>query len=59
MDEVDVIVEFELSLDISEASRYSLALQLAEVIEDALEQKTIELPDGEVNDFNVLYDPYI
>lgn len=56
MDEVDVKVEFELSLDVSEQSRYSLAIQLAEVISNALEEKEIELPDGEIEDFHVIYD---
>ena len=53
---MDVTVEFELSLDVSEASRYSLATQLAEVISKALEEKELELPDGEIEDFNVIYD---
>lgn len=56
MDEVDVTVEFELSLDVSEQSRYSLATQLAEVIAKAIEEKELELPDGEIDDFNVIYD---
>lgn len=53
---MDVTVEFELSLDVSEASRYSLALQLAEVIAKAIEEKELELPDGDIDDFNVIYD---
>ena len=56
MDEVDVTVEFELSMDVSEQSRYSLAEQLAEVITNALEQKELEVPDGEIEDFHVIYD---
>jgi hypothetical protein len=56
MDEVDVTVEFELTLDISEQSRYSLATQLAEVIANAIEAKELELPDGEISDFSVVYD---
>jgi hypothetical protein len=56
MDEVDVTVEFELSLDVSEQSRYSLAMQLSEVIAKAIEENELELPDGEIEDFNVIYD---
>lgn len=56
MDEVDITVEFELSLDVSEQSRYSLANQLAEVIFNALEEKQLEVPDGEIADFAVIYD---
>ena len=56
MEIVDVTVEFELSLDVSVASRYSLAQQLAEVIAKALEEKELEIPDGELEDFNVIYD---
>jgi hypothetical protein len=56
MDMVELTVEFELSLDVSEASRYSLAAQLAEVIEKAIEEKEIELPDGEIEDVHVIYD---
>lgn len=56
MEIVDVTVEFELSLDVSVASRYSLAQQLAEVIAKALEEKEIEIPDGELQDFSVVYD---
>lgn len=56
MDEVDITVEFELSLDVSEASRYSLAQQLAEVISKALEENELEVPDGEIEDFHVVYD---
>ena len=53
---MDVSVEFELSLEVSEASRYSLAIQLAEVISKALEEKELEVPDGEIEDFSVIYD---
>lgn len=53
---MDVTVEFELSLDVSEQSRYSLAMQLSEVIAKAIEENELELPDGEIEDFNVIYD---
>lgn len=53
---MDVLIQFELSSDVSEASRYSLAAQLAEVIEKALEEMEIDLPDGEIEDFHVIYD---
>lgn len=53
---MDVVVEFQLSADVSEASRYSLAVQLAEVIEKALEEHELELPDGEIEDVEVHYD---
>lgn len=56
MDEVDITVEFELSLEVSEQSRYSLAAQLAEVIYNALEEKQLEVPDGEIQDYTVVYD---
>lgn len=56
MDEVDVILEFELSDDVSDASRYSLAIQVGEVIAKAIEEKELEVPDGEIEDFAVHYD---
>lgn len=56
MDEVDLTVEFELSLDVSTSSRYSIAVQLAEVIAKAIEEKEIEVPDGEIQGFHVVYD---
>lgn len=56
MDEVDVVLEFELSDDVSDASRYSLAIQVGEVIAKAIEEKELEVPDGEISDFSVHYD---
>lgn len=56
MDEVDVVLEFELSEDVSDASRYSLAIQVGEVIAKAIEEKELELPDGDIEDFNVHYE---
>ena len=56
MDEVDVVIEFELSDDVSDASRFSLALQVQELISKAIEEKELELPDGEITDANVYYD---
>lgn len=56
MDEVNVTIEFELTDDVSDASRYSLALQVGEVISKAIEEKELELPDGEIEDFSVHYD---
>lgn len=53
---MQVIVEFELSEDVSDASRDSLALQLSESIAKAIEEKEIELPDGDIEDFSVDYD---
>lgn len=53
---MDITVEFELSLEVSEQSRYSLAAQLAEVIYNALEEKQLEVPDGEIQDYTVVYD---
>jgi len=53
---VRVIIEFELSDDVADASRYSLAVQLAEYISKGVEDKELELPDGEIEDFSVDYD---
>lgn len=53
---MQVIVEFELSDEVSDASRYSLAVQLAEYIAKGLEEKELEVPDGEIEDFSVDYD---
>jgi hypothetical protein len=56
MDVVEVVVEFELSEEVSAASRFSLSVQLAEVISKAIEEKELEVPDGEIEDFVVDYD---
>jgi len=53
---VQVIIEFELSDDVSDASRFSLASQLAELVAKGIEEKELEVPDGEIEDFSVDYD---
>lgn len=53
---MDVVVEFQLSEDVSEESRYSLAVQLAEIISKAVEDKELEVPDGEIEDIEVHYE---
>ena len=53
---MQVIIEFELSDDVSDASRFSLASQLAELVAKGIEEKELEVPDGEIEDFSVDYD---
>lgn len=57
MDLVEITIDFELEDDVSDASKFSLALQVAAVLERAIEEKELELPDGEIIDFEVMYDP--
>lgn len=61
MDQVDVIVSFELSDEVSEASRFSLAVQLEELILKCLESGELAIPDGTIEDAEVVYDetPYV
>lgn len=54
---VEILIDFELDDDVGDASKYSLAAQIADVIERAIEEKELELPDGDIIDFEVLYDP--
>ncbi len=54
---MDITIEFFLSDDVSDASRFSLAMQLGEVVAKAIEEKELEVPDGEIEDFTVHYDP--
>lgn len=53
---MNVTVEFELSDDVAESSKYSLAIQLGSVIEKALEEYDLDIPDGEIEDFSVYYE---
>lgn len=54
---MDITIDFELEDNVSDQSKFSLANQLQEVIERAIQEKEIELPDGEIVDFAVQYDP--
>lgn len=54
---MEITIDFELEDDVSDASKFSLALQVAAVLERAIEEKELELPDGEIIDFEVMYDP--
>ena len=53
---MEVVVEFELGDEVSDASRFSLCIQLSEVIAKAIEEKELEIPDGEIMDFVCYYD---
>lgn len=54
---MDIMIDFDLGDSVSDASKYSLAIQLSEVIDKAIQEKELEVPDGEIIDFEVLYDP--
>lgn len=58
---MDVTVAIELSDEVSEGSRYSLAIQIEELIRKHLDDGELEIPDGTIEDVEVIYDenPYI
>ena len=58
MDEVKLQIELVLSGETTSASKDSLIIQLDELIASALEERQIEIPDAEIEDYDVTYEDY-
>jgi hypothetical protein len=57
MDLVELIVEVEFSEEVSDATKFTVAQQLAELLDEALLDGSFEVPDGAIEDIKVAFDP--
>lgn len=54
---MELFIEFDLSEDVSDASKFSLAQQLAEILDEAMIDGSLQVNAGVIREARVAYDP--